>query len=97
MDDPVFRYRPICSVPRCTHPAAFKVAAIWSDGTSRELKNYGLACQAHRDAQLARAQLHRQRLVEVEGETVGPVGLYELIPGRRDVELPRLPDHTATS
>ena len=30
--------------------AIYKIAAAWSDGTSRELKNYGLACETHRDS-----------------------------------------------
>ena len=91
--DKSFQYQPKCSAPNCNQPAVYKIAAPWSDGTSRELKNYGLACEAHRDSQLARGLLHRQGLVLAEGETVGQVGLYQLVPGKRDIELPRLPDH----
>ena len=29
--------------------AVYKIAATWSDGSSRELKNYGLTCDVHRD------------------------------------------------
>ncbi len=93
MDTKAFRYQPICSAPDCPKPALFKVAAPWSNGTSRELKNYGLACEDHRESQLALAQLHRKGLILADGETVGQVGLYQLVPGKRDVELPRLPDH----
>ena len=93
METKAFHYQPTCSRPDCGQPAVYKVAAPWSNGTSRELKNYGLACEAHRDSQLALAQLHRQGLKLAEGETVGTVGLYQLDPGRRDVELTRLPDH----
>ena len=39
------------------------------------------------------AQLHRRDLKLAEGETVGQVGLYQLLDGKRDAELPRLPDH----
>ncbi|MFO0908491.1 MAG: hypothetical protein U0794_09035 [Isosphaeraceae bacterium] len=92
-DDVPFRYQPICSAPGCEQPASFKVAAPWSNGTSHELKNYGLTCDTHRASQLARAQMHREGLVLAEGETVGAVGLYTLEPGKRDVELRRLPDH----
>jgi hypothetical protein len=66
------------------------VAASWSDGTSRELKNYGTACEPHRDELLARARTHRATLTLAEGEAVGPVGLYRLVPGRHDAELERL-------
>jgi hypothetical protein len=94
MDDvKPFRYRPRCSAPGCNEPAVYKVAAPWSNGTSHELKNYGLACEAHRNSQLALAQVHRQGLALAEGETLGAVGLYHLEPGRRDKELRRLPDH----
>ena len=92
-DETTFHYVPKCSAPRCGKPAVFKVAAPWSNGTSHELKNYGLACDAHRDSQLALAQVHRQGLALADGETVGSVGLYHLDPDRRDVELRRLPDH----
>lgn len=93
MEKTTFEYQPKCSAAHCDQTAIYKVAAPWSNGTSRELKNYGLACEAHRDSQLALAQLHRQGLKLAEGETVGQVGLYQLVPGKRDVELPRLPDH----
>jgi len=93
MEKKAFHYRPICSSPHCGQPAAYKVAAPWSNGRSHELKNYGLACEAHHDSQLALAQLHRQGLRLAEGETLGSVGLYKLEPGRLDAELSRLPDH----
>jgi hypothetical protein len=91
--DKLFHYVPICSAPNCGKPAVYKVAAPWSNGKSHELKNYGLACEAHRDSQFARAQLHCKGLVLAEGETVGTIGLYTLESGKRDLELKRLPDH----
>ena len=93
MEKMKFQYIPTCSTPKCGQPAVYKIAAPWSNGTSRELKNYGLACEAHRDSQLALAQLHREDLKLAEGETVGPVGLYKLEAGKRDADLARLPDH----
>jgi hypothetical protein len=90
MESETFAFRPSCSMKGCNQPARYKAAATWSDGTSRELKNYGLACEQHRDALLSRARAKRQELVVAEGETVGQVGLFELIPGRRDAELPRV-------
>ncbi len=83
----VFHYRPKCSAPGCDQPARFKVGAAWSDGTSRELKNYGLACEAHRQAQLERAERNRAGLRLAEGETVGPITVFVLEPGRRDTQL----------
>lgn len=92
MEIETFTYQPTCSVSGCQEPAHFKVAAPWSDGTSRELKNYGQTCDDHRDFQLERARRARGELKLAEGETVGEVGLYQLIPGMRDVDLPCLSD-----
>jgi hypothetical protein len=72
--------------------ASYKVAATWSDGTSRELKNYGLACDRHGQSLLDAARSRHQRLRLSDGESVGPVELYVLRSGCRDVELTRLAD-----
>jgi hypothetical protein len=87
-----FFYRPGCSAPACDRPALYKIAATWSDGTSRELKNYGLACENHRESQLSAAQSRLRALKLSEGESVGPVELYVLRTGCRDVNLTRLVD-----
>jgi hypothetical protein len=90
--DQSFRYRPGCSAIGCDETAVYKIAATWSDGTSRELKNYGLACEAHRDSQLEVARLHHIGLRLSEGETVGPVELYLSLSGCRDTQLSRFND-----
>ena len=87
MDVESFHYRPACSAPHCPEPALYKVAAEWSDGTSRELKNYGLACEAHGEEVLAEARSRRGRLTLAEGEVVAQVQLWRLVPGARDLEL----------
>jgi hypothetical protein len=92
MEETPFHYEPKCSVPGCREAAAYKIAAIWSDGTSRELKNYGLACETHRESQLARARAQRRNLTLAEGETVGEVSLYRFVAGQRDFELARVGD-----
>jgi hypothetical protein len=85
-----FAYRPSCSSPGCRRPAVYKIAAAWSDGASRELKNYGLACELHRESQLTAARRRDQAVKRSEGESVGPVELYVLRPDCRDVDLSRL-------
>jgi hypothetical protein len=85
--EPHFRYRPGCSAARCQEAAIYKIAATWSDGTSRELKNYGLACERHREQELAAARRHHEGLRLAADEIVGPVSLYLLRPGCRDAEL----------
>jgi len=82
-----FRYRPSCSAGRCDQPAVYKIAATWSDGSSRELKSYGLTCEVHRDSYLAAARRHHEGLRLSDGETVGPVEIYLLRSGCRDAEL----------
>lgn len=91
MDPETFQYQPRCSAPGCANPAQYKIGAVWTDGTSRELKNYGLACDTHRAEQVERARTSRASVKTAEGETVGPVELYRLIPGQRDSQLPRVP------
>jgi hypothetical protein len=83
----LFHYRPRCSAVLCEEAAIFKIAATWSDGTSRELKNYGLACERHREQELAAARRHHEGLRLAADEIVGPVSLYLLRPGCRDAEL----------
>jgi hypothetical protein len=87
-----FHFAPKCSESGCDHPASFKVGAVWTDGTSRELKNYGLACTEHRHSQLERARKHRAGLRLTEGESVGEVSLFVLEHGRRDTQLSRARD-----
>jgi hypothetical protein len=90
MDRDTFRYQPTCSAKGCDRPAIYKVAAAWSSSKSRELKNYGLSCDAHRESQLARARAQRAMLKTAEGESVGDIALYRLVPGKRDIELLRV-------
>jgi hypothetical protein len=51
-----------------------------------------MACSEHRAGILARGRSHREGLVLAEGESVGQVGLYQLLPGVRDAELTEAPD-----
>jgi hypothetical protein len=87
-----FCYQPGCSSLGCDRPASFKIAAAWSDGTSQELKNYGLACALHRESQLSAARARHEAHRRSDGESVGAVELYALRTGCRDVELTRLGD-----
>ena len=84
-----FEYRPECLVPGCPAPARYKIAAAWSDGTSRELKNYGTVCETHHLVQLEAARARRKNLHLAEGESVGEIELYRLVPGERDGNLIR--------
>lgn len=87
-----FHYRATCQAKGCDHPADYKVAAPWSDGTSCELKNYGTFCEGHAGEALDRARQRQRGLHLAEGETVGTIRLYRLVDGHRDAELQPLAD-----
>jgi len=76
----IFTYTPCCLAPGCGRPARYQIAAEWSDGASRELKNYGLACEQCAQSLLDQARLRRQRLILAAGETVGEVQRFPLKP-----------------
>jgi len=78
MDEPTFHYSIACSSPGCSEAPRYKIAAAWSDGPLRELKNYGLACERHRESLLARALGQRERLAVRDDEQIGPVEVFEL-------------------
>jgi hypothetical protein len=82
-----YHYTPVCDVEGCDHPACYKVAAPWTDGTQNELKNYGVYCGDHAWQQLEAARERQPQVHLGRGEQVGPVQLFELIEGRRDAEL----------
>ena len=79
MDEPTFHYSITCSAPGCSVAPRYKIAAPWSDGPLRELKNYGLACKEHRDSLLNRALTSRERLAVRDDEQIGPVEVIDLV------------------
>ncbi len=87
MDCPVFTYQPCCSFSDGEQTATFKVAAPWSYGTIRELKTYALCREEYLERSLMRARVEAAKLVLAEGETLGPIAVYRLLPGIRDAEL----------
>jgi hypothetical protein len=89
---PMPPYPVLCYGPGCTAPAMYKIAARWSDGTTAELKTYGLACPDCLPAQLARAVERRAACRLAPGETLDAPGVYELARGGRDRALARRPD-----
>jgi hypothetical protein len=79
MDETTFHYSITCSSPGCAEAPRYRIAACWSDGPLREWKNYGLSCEGHRDALVARARGHRESLAVRDDEQVGPVEVIELL------------------
>ncbi len=82
MDETTFRYAAACSSPGCLEAPMYVIAAPWSHGPLRELKNYGLACDRHRDDLLVRAAGRREALLVRDDEQVGPVEVFPYDPTR---------------
>ena len=89
---PMPSYPVICYAAGCQHPAAFKIAARWSDGVTQELKTYYLACAACIPRLYASAVAKRAACRLAPGETLDKPGVYELHRGERDKTLKRRPD-----
>jgi len=89
---PMPPYPVLCYAPGCTRPAAYKVAARWSDGVTQELKTYSLACPECLPALFAAAGVKRAACRLAPGETLEEPGVYELHRGERDKTLKRRED-----
>jgi hypothetical protein len=85
-------YPVLCYTPGCGKPAAYKVAARWSDGVTSELKTYGLACEACLPAWFRRACDSCAACRKAPGESLDAPGIYRMSRGERDQKLERLVD-----
>lgn len=82
-------YPVFCYAPGCSRPAAYKVAACWSDGITDELKTYSLSCRECLPKMFAMAGVKRAACRLAPGETLDEPGIYELHRGGRDKMLKR--------
>jgi hypothetical protein len=89
---PMPAYALVCYRPGCGQPAVYKIAARWSDGITQELKTYALCCPGCLGTCLAASRQRQAACRTTAGETLGPVGIYELCRGRRDAQLVRRED-----
>jgi hypothetical protein len=72
--------------------AVYKIAARWSDGLTQELKTYALSCSGCLQRWLEQSRTRQAACRLAPGETLEPVGVYELTRGGHDHELQRRPD-----
>ncbi len=79
-----------CSYPDCRAPAAYKIAARWSDGHLAELKTYGFACSDHIGSVFRESEQRRVDHVPSPGESIEELAIYKYEAGRRDRFLQRL-------
>jgi hypothetical protein len=87
---PMPPYQVCCSSCECKSPAAYKIAASWSDGVVGELKTYALSCEEHLRDWFRRAREKQKGCRLTPGETLEPPGIYHLRRGKRDQALERL-------
>lgn len=92
---PMPPYTVLCYRPGCGRPAAYKVAARWSDGVTEELKTYSLSCDDCLAESFARGRRARADCRLAPGELLDAPGIYRLVRGCRDRNLERLPDREA--
>jgi hypothetical protein len=84
-----------CTMPGCQETARYKIAAEWSDGTTKELKTYGLACEEHLEVLFRQSREKHRGCRVAEGETLSGPCIFQIEQGRRDRELVRLPEREA--
>jgi hypothetical protein len=87
---PMPPYAVLCYTPGCGRAAEYKIAARWSDGVTRELKTYGLACEGCLPASFRRAEERHANCRLASGETLQEPAIYRLRSNARDSELERL-------
>ncbi len=80
----------ICSHPLCREPAAYKIAARWTDGRLAELKTYGFACSEHIGDVFGQAEKRRLDYKPAAAESIEELAIYRYEPGKRDRLLQRL-------
>ena len=81
-----------CYTPGCEDLAVYKIAACWSDGVTKELKTYALACPVCLAESFRRVRLKQAACRLAPGETLEEPGIYELVHGCRDQKLVRRED-----
>jgi hypothetical protein len=79
-----------CCHGNCEAPAAYKIAARWSDGRSAELKTYGFACSEHIGPVFRDSEQRRQEYTPSPGEVIEEIAIYRYEPAKRDRLLQRL-------
>jgi hypothetical protein len=79
-----------CTHPDCREPAAYKIAARWSDGRLTELKTYGFACSEHIGLVFRESVERWTDYVPSPGESIEEIAIYLYEPGKRDRFLQRL-------
>jgi hypothetical protein len=89
---PMPPYPVLCYTRDCGKPAAYKVAARWSDGITEELKTYALSCPDCLADWFRQSRQKQAACRRAPQEVLEPPGVFALERGRRDIQLRRLTD-----
>ena len=89
---PMPPYPIYCCQKGCGKPAEFKIAALWSDGATNELKTYALSCGECLAMIFRQSRAKDAACRRAPGETLGAPGIYALQRGVRDIEISRRPE-----
>jgi hypothetical protein len=87
---PMPPYPLLCYTRTCGQPAAFKIAARWSDGVTQELKTYSLCCDTCLPETFRQGCAKQKACRLAPGEILEPPGIYRLQRGLADQGLERL-------
>jgi len=79
-----------CNDPECGEPAAYKIAAPWSDGRFSELKTYGHSCSDHLGLVFRDAEARWLAYEPAPGETIEEIGIFRYEQAKADRQLQRL-------
>lgn len=82
-------YPVLCYRRGCGQEAQFKIAALWSDGLTTELKTYFLCCPDCLKTLYPQALERHKRCRLSQGESLEMPGIYQLQRGARDRTLLR--------
>ena len=85
-------YPVLCYAEGCTREAAYKIAARWSDGVTRELKTYFLACPECVAKLYPIAKRKKAACRLTAGETLDEPQVFEMQRGSRDQQLVHRPE-----
>jgi hypothetical protein len=81
-----------CYTRGCGKLAVYKIAALWSDGVTQELKTYALSCESCLVTWFRHSQDKQKACRLAPGEILDAPGIYSLERGRRDSEISRMRD-----
>lgn len=89
---PMSPYPVLCTTPKCSNPAVYKIASRWSDGIVSELKTYSLCCGGCLREAFRTSRQKQAACRLTQGESLDPPGIYQIQHGTRDQKLQRLPE-----